>query len=204
MLKILNINIYRGSSASFNSVLDNVCNFESCNKLCNKFRIIITLPKTIKVLILNIHMMLNTNCNWKNIRLSCPLILKLCSSYYPVKHVSIRLQNSQFLATHKETVTINPNLILHNVSFVPSFTFNLLTLSELLKNNNYHAIFVLVFASFRIIRAGGERLDWLTCHMVFAYYNLVVILHLAHFIIPFPNFPFPHILCKLCLCLYAN
>ena len=43
----------------------------------------------------------------------------------------------QAQVTHKGTITILPDLVLHNVLCIPSFSFNLLSVSKLAHTNQY-------------------------------------------------------------------
>lgn len=58
--------------------------------------------------------------------------LHLFDSFHPILSTSVKLpDNTLAKVTHIGTITINPNLIISGVFYIPSFTFNLLSLSKL-------------------------------------------------------------------------
>ena len=44
-------------------------------------------------------------------------------------------------ATHLGTVHLTPSIILNDVLYIPSFSFNLISISKLISTNNYELIF---------------------------------------------------------------
>ena len=76
---------------------------------------------------------------------------------------SVRLPNGQYaLVTHIGTIKISDSFILTDVLCIPSFSFNLIYVSKLIKNLQYYVIFLLKFCfvqhlkSWKIIGVGKE------------------------------------------------
>lgn len=57
--------------------------------------------------------------------------------------IMVTLPNSDKVkVTHDDSVTILPNLILHNVLYIPSFKLNPLSFHKLCKQLNHHVLFI--------------------------------------------------------------
>ena len=69
--------------------------------------------------------------------------LNLFSSYSTCsKHSTLKLPDGTgHLITHIGTVTLSPTLCLKNVLFVPTFQFNLISISELVKTRTFFVFF---------------------------------------------------------------
>jgi hypothetical protein len=68
--------------------------------------------------------------------------LQLFESYITVTNVFVSSPNGQSVkVTHKGTIKLNDRLLLSNVFFVPSFHFNLVSISKLVQHLNCKLIF---------------------------------------------------------------
>lgn len=68
--------------------------------------------------------------------------LSLFTLYTKIAPITIQLSNGQqILATHSSIVKLNEALILNNVLYMPSFTFNLVSVSKLVSSLNCTLIF---------------------------------------------------------------
>lgn len=72
--------------------------------------------------------------------------LELFSSYHSISPITVRLTTrSHVMASHSGTVTLSPTLILHNVLFLPNFSFNIISVSRLTASS---ACFLTFYSSF--------------------------------------------------------
>jgi len=63
-------------------------------------------------------------------------------SYHQVSPIMVKLPNGHHVhATHSGTVHLTPSIILNDVLYIPSFTFNLISISKLVSTTNYELIF---------------------------------------------------------------
>ena len=63
-------------------------------------------------------------------------------SYHQINPITVRLPNGQFVyATHSGTVQLSALIILKDVLYILSFTFNLISISKLVSSTNYKLIF---------------------------------------------------------------
>jgi len=82
--------------------------------------------------------------------------ISLFTSITATISTKVKLPNGQFaLVTHIDTVKISAHLTLTNVLCVPSFSFNLLSVSKLVRSFNYCFLF---FANYCFI----QNLTWMT------------------------------------------
>ena len=69
--------------------------------------------------------------------------IDLFDSYHYVSNQIVKLPNNAVVPVIAVgTVHLSPSLTLHNVSFIPNFTFNVLSVSALLTNSSYSVFFV--------------------------------------------------------------
>ena len=63
-------------------------------------------------------------------------------SYTQINPIKVKLPNGHHVhATHSGTVQLSPNLTLHDVLYIPTFTFNLISISKLVSSTNCELIF---------------------------------------------------------------
>ncbi|KAG5035651.1 hypothetical protein JHK87_010561 [Glycine soja] len=63
-------------------------------------------------------------------------------SHRRINPIIVKLSNCQYVhATHSGTVQLSPNITLHNVLYIPTFTFNLISISKLVSSINCELIF---------------------------------------------------------------
>ena len=69
-------------------------------------------------------------------------LLKFFTSITSVIQISVRLPNGDMAkVTHIGTVQVSPTLILENVFCIPSFSFNMISISKLTQNPSCCCIF---------------------------------------------------------------
>ena len=63
-------------------------------------------------------------------------------SYHQINPITVKLPNGHLVyATHLGTVQLSAFITLHDVLYVPAFTFNLISISKLVSSTNYKLIF---------------------------------------------------------------
>lgn len=69
--------------------------------------------------------------------------LKFFTSITSIVQISIRLPNGDMAkVTHIGTMQLSPTLTLENVLFIPTFSFNLVSISKLIQNLSFYCIFL--------------------------------------------------------------
>ena len=72
--------------------------------------------------------------------------IQLMTSYTEISHTMVELPNGEAaLVTHIGTIQLSSHITLKNVLFVPSFTFNLLSVSALTKSQSVCLVFLSQF-----------------------------------------------------------
>ena len=78
----------------------------------------------------------------------------------------VQLPNGErVVVTHIGTIQVTSSLVLENVLCVPSFTFNLISISQLIKSLSCYSFFGPIYVLYRTFLV-GKQLEWVSCIII--------------------------------------